>query len=125
MPNSRPVTLLALAALGGVVLGCGLADVFASSGLESVVLTYQGDTLISKGATVPFHVTAWVGRDSLVRPRLVAVSSDPNIVVVTPGQDSLLAVGGIGGRATVTVRLLSSILTDSAPTLAQGIRVIP
>lgn len=124
MRPSRAATQLALTVLGGMAaVGCGLVDVFASAGLEPVVLTYQGDTVVSLGTTVPFSVVVRAGGALLSQPRLRATSSDTTIFAVTTGQDSLRATNL--GRATLTVRLASSILTDSAPTLQQDIRVRP
>lgn len=118
------MTRWAILALGGIAgVGCGLAEVFASTGLEPVVLAYQGDTVVALGTTVPFSVIVQAGGATLAQPNLVVTSSDDARLTVTPGQDSLRAVGL--GKATLTIRLESSILTDSAPTLLQPIRVRP
>ncbi len=56
MLRARAVTLLALGAVTAV--GCGLSDVFSSAGLKSVVIAYQGDTLVAPGTTIPFAAGA-------------------------------------------------------------------
>ena len=58
------------------------------------------------------------------RPHLTMWSSDTGVFDLTAGRDSLAAKSGIG-TATLMIRLESSILTDSAPTLAQSIKVRP
>lgn len=126
MLRPRPVTLFAFIILGGSApWGCGLADAFTSGGLEPVVLQYQGDTLVSAGTTIPFRVVVLVQGDTLEQPHLVASTSNPTILEVTAGQDSLRALGNNGQRDTLIVRLVSSILTDSMPTLRQVIRIRP
>ncbi len=124
MPHARAVTLLALMVLGGVTaVGCGLTDVFSPAGLKSVVVAYQGDTVVAPGATIPFAVTVRVGGALQPTPSLSVTSIDTAILVVTAGQDSLRGV--VNGFDTLTIRLVSSIFTDSAPTIRQAIRVKP
>lgn len=124
MSRARAVTLRALLALGGVTtVGCGLADVFSSPGLKDVTMTYQGDTLVSPGTTVPFSVVVRVGGAVQSTPRLFVTSQDTTILKVVPTMDSLIA-GNIGWD-TLTIRLVSTIFTDSAPTVRQAIRVRP
>jgi len=50
-------------------------------------------------------------------------SSDTSVLDLTAGQDSLWAKRN--GTATLTIRVESSIVTDSAPTLAQLLKVLP
>ncbi|PYO34327.1 MAG: hypothetical protein DMD68_03700 [Gemmatimonadetes bacterium] len=124
MPHARVVTLLALIALGGVTaVGCGLTDVFSPAGLKSIVVAYQGDSVVAPGATIPFTVTVRVGGALQPTPSLSVISIDTAILVVTVGQDSLRGVSI--GWDTLTIRLVSSIFTDSAPTIRQAIRVRP
>jgi len=124
MPHARAVTLLALMALGGVTaVGCGLTDVFAPAGLKSIVVAYQGDTVVSPGATIPFTVAVRVDGALQPTPSLSTTSIDTAILVVTAGQDSLRGVAN--GFDTLTIRLVSSIFTDSVPTIRQAIRVRP
>jgi hypothetical protein len=123
MELSPVVTRLTfVVAAGMAALACGLADVFKSPGLESVVVKYQGDTVLTRGTTVPFTVTVAAGGVVLNQPRLSVVSSDTTIVRVT-GRDSLVARRV--GPVTLMIQLESSFLTDSAPTLAQPLRVRP
>jgi len=107
-----------------VALACGLADVFRPGGLESVTIAYVGDTIVHRDSTVPFSVLVIAGGTQLDGPRLTLWSSDTNVFDLNSGRDSLVAKSSIGA-ATLMIRLQSSILTDSAPTLAQTIRVRP
>lgn len=88
-----------------------------------MVITYQGDTLLTVGDTVPVTITVAVGGTPIPHPRLQVTSSSPTVLAVSAGQDSLVALAQ--GKDTLTVRLQSSILTDSAPTLIQPLRVRP
>jgi hypothetical protein len=102
---------------------CGLSDVFSSPGLEAVVITYQGPAVLTAGTTVPFSITVAVNGTPLSNPRLQITLSNPTTVALTAGQDSLVALSQ--GKDTLTVRLQSSILTDSAPTIIQPLRIQP
>src|SRR2546425_5314673 len=125
MPHARAVTPLALLALGGLTaIGCGLTDVFSPAGLKSMVIAYVGDTLVAPGATIPFTVSVQVGGVLQSTPRISVTPQDTSMLRVSPGMDSLTAGGSIGWD-TLTIRLVSSIFTDSAPTIRQAIRVRP
>src|SRR5712664_872468 len=118
MPHARAVTLLALMALGGVTaVGCGLTDVFAPAGLKSIVVAYQGDTVVSPGATIQFTVAVRVDGDLQPTPSLSTTSIDTASLVLRAGQDSLRGVAN--GFDTRTIRLVSSIFTASAQTIRQ------
>lgn len=124
MRPPRTWTLLAFTLLAGMtLLACGLSDVFSSDGPKSVVLTYGGSTFLTVGDSVALAVTVTVDGDPLPNPHLQVVSSDPTVVAVSAGQDSLFALAQ--GADTLTVRLLSSIFTGNAPTLIQPLRVRP
>lgn len=123
MSISRPVTRLGLFLLGAVAGGCGLFDAFAAGGLEAVTLTYVGDTVLTKDSTVPFGVVVTVGGAVVAQPRLAAVTSDSTTLALTASGDSLHALQL--GRETLTVKLESSIFSDTAPTLRQVIRIRP
>jgi hypothetical protein len=119
-----PVVRLALTVVGGMAaLACGFADVFRPAGLELVTVVYVGDTVLHRDSTVPFSVVVAARGTPLDRPRLTMASSDTSIFDLTAGQDSLWAKRN--GTATLTIRVESSILTDSAPTLAQLLKVLP
>ena len=112
--------------LGLLAVGCWLAALgacgaFAAPRLERVVLTYLGDTLLTRGVTRPAPISVTVKGDPVPHPRLVLTSSDSTIIAVTKGGDSLSARAV--GRANLIVRIESSILTDSQPTLSQPLRV--
>jgi hypothetical protein len=125
MQPARTVVRVGVTVVGGMVaLACGLADVFRPAGLESVTIVYVGDTILHRDSTVPFGVLVTAGGKQLDGPRLTMWSSDTGVFDLTTGRDSLRAKSSIA-TATLMIRLESSILTDSAPTLAQTIRVRP
>jgi len=124
MRPSHAVTRLALTGFGGIAaLACGLSDVFRSSGLEAVALTSVGDTVLTLGDTVPFSVTVEAAGIRLSQPHLRAMSSDTARIALTAGLDSLIARRQ--GTAALTIQVESSMLTDTAPTLVQPLRVKP
>ncbi len=124
MRSPRSTVRLALAVvMGAAALACGFADVFRPAGSEPVTITYVGDTILHRDSTVPFRVVVEAGGDPLPAPRLRMTSSDTSILDLTAGQDSLWAKRN--GTATLTIRVESSIVTDSAPTLAQLLKVLP
>ena len=125
MLPARPIVRLGLTVVGGIVaLACGFADVFRPAGPEPVTIIYVGDTVLHRDSTVPFSVLVAAGGTTIDRPHLTMWSSDTGVFDLTAGRDSLAAKSGIG-TATLMIRLESSILTDSAPTLAQSIKVRP
>jgi len=109
---------------GMAALACGLADVFRPAGPEPVTITYVGDTIVRRDSTVPFSVVVDARGTLLDRPHLTMWSSDTSVFDLTAGRDSLVAKSSIS-TATLMIRLESSILTDSVPTLAQSIKVRP
>jgi hypothetical protein len=108
---------------GLAALACGLADAFRAAEVEPVVITYEGDTALTRGTTVPFTVTVRTNGTLLPDPRLVISSSDTQVIAITAGGDSLKAVRT--GPAVLTIVFESSMLADSTPTLAQPLRVKP
>ena len=105
-------------------LACGLADVFRPAGPESVTIIYVGDTVLHRDSTVPFSILVAAGGTPLDQPHLTLWSSDTSVFDLTAGRDALTAKSNIAS-AKLMIRLQSSILTDSAPTLAQSIKVRP
>ena len=125
MVPARLVVRLALTVVGGMAaLACGFADVFRPAGPEAVTITYVGDTIVHRDSTVPFSVVVDARGTLLDRPYLTMWSSDTSVFDLTAGRDSLVAKSSIN-TATLMIRLESSILTDSAPTLARSIKVRP
>lgn len=112
-------------ALGGsiVILACGFGDLFRSPGEGEVVLTYTGSDMLRVGDRVPIAVTVTVGGASYSNPRLSITSSDTTIIALTPTGDTLVAQSN--GQSTLTIKFLTSMLTDSLPTLLQQVRVNP
>jgi hypothetical protein len=122
MRHFRSLTPVALAALGGLAAGaCGLADVFRPAGLKNVVVRYVGDTLLRVGMRVAPAVTVEADGAPVPNPRLVFSSSNTLVLALTPVGDTLAAcrVGGV----LLTVRFISSMVTDSAPTAQDSIHV--
>src|SRR5438093_979309 len=71
MRPSHALTRLALTGFGGIAaLACGLSDVFRSSGLEAVALTYVG-TPVSDPQSATVVLPSETGDDLLQRLRLV------------------------------------------------------
>jgi hypothetical protein len=119
----RLVLWAGLLATGSWVAALGACDAFAEPRVEPVVVTFVGDTELVRGTTVAVVIAVTVRGVPLPHPRLVLSSSDPTVVAVSTGGDSLSALRV--GPDTLTVRVESSILTDSLPTLAQPLRVRP
>jgi hypothetical protein len=114
---------VALAALGGLAVGaCGLADVFRPGGLKDVVLRYTGATTLNVGARQAPAVTVEVDGAPLPNPGLRFSSSDTTVLALTPIGDTLVACRV--GRAVLSIRLVSSMVTDTAPTAQDSIRVM-
>ena len=124
MRPARSTLRLTLAVvMGAATLACGFADVFRPAGPAAVTITYVGDSILHRDSTVPFRVVVDAGGGELPAPRLRVTSSDTSIFDLTAGQDSLWAKRI--GTATLTIQVESSILTGSAPTLAQSLKVLP
>src|SRR6266571_5152842 len=122
MRPSHARTRLALTGFGGIRgMACGLSDVFRSPGLEAVTITYQGPICTPVDSTEPFTVVVEVEGAQLLQPYLSITSTNPSVVGITSELDSL--VGKMTGQTMLTIRLESSILTDTAPTLAQLLKV--
>jgi sulfur carrier protein ThiS len=117
----RLVPWAALLATSAWLAALGACGAFAGARVEPVVLTYLGDTVLTRGTNNAAVIAVTVNGAPLPHPRLVLSSSDTTIVAVIAGGDSLAARAN--GRATLTVRVQSSILTDSMPTLSQPLRV--
>jgi hypothetical protein len=123
MSGIRRVPWAVLVATSSWLAALGACDAFAGPRVEPVVLTYVGDTVLRRGTTVAAVIAVTVNGAPLPNPRLVLSSSNPTVLAVSAGGDSLAALRV--GPDTLTVRIESSILTDSMPTLSQAIRVRP
>jgi hypothetical protein len=123
MPRVSLAALVAVSSGLAAWGACRWPDAFAAPRLEPVVLTYLGDSMPNLGTTIPAVIGVSVNGVPVANPRLALSSSDTTILAVTPGGDSLAARAL--GRATLTIRLQSSVLTDSLPTLTQDVRVRP
>jgi len=121
VPSSEFVASLLAALVCMSAAACGLGDVFASPGPHNVLLRYCGDTALQTGVPAPTRVITTVSGVELSSPRLRFTVSDTAVLTLAAGGDSV--IGNKSGKATVTVQLESSILTDSFPTVAQPLRV--
>ena len=122
MRRFRCLGALGLAALGGLTAGgCGLGEVFRPTGLKHVVLSYAGDTALKVGQRVPAVATLLAGGNPVSNPTVVFSSSDTTVVALTHDRDTLVAckVGGV----QLTIRLFSSMVTDSVLSTQDSIRV--
>ena len=125
MLPARPIVRVGLTVVGGIAaLACGFADVLRPAGPEPVTIIYVGDTVLHRDSTVPFSILVAAGGTPLDQPHLTLWSSDTSVFDLTAGRDALTAKSSIAS-AKLMIRLQSSILTDSAPTLAQSIKVRP
>ena len=119
----RLVPWAGLLTMSAWLAALGACDAFAGPRLEPVVLTYLGDTVLTRGTRAAAVIAVTVKGTPLPRPRLVLSSSDSTIFTVTTGGDSLAALRI--GTAALIVGLESSILTDSLPTLSRPLLVRP
>jgi len=113
---------MSLAALGGSAIGgCGLPDVFRPDGLKNVVIRYVGDSVLSTGQRVAPAVSVTADGETVPGPRLLFASSDTTTLAVIPIGDTLVACKN--GRVQLTIRLVSSMVTDSTAIGQDSIRI--
>jgi len=122
-PPARALWILLFVLGAAAQAGC---DVFSAPGLQDIDLEYVGCTRLPQDTTAAFLVIVRADGAPLADPRLAVTSSDTGLVRVTlaPG-GGVLETGSSNGQSTLTIRFLSSWVTDSAPTLAQNIQVNP
>ena len=106
-----------------VLVSCGFADLFQSGKIGDVAIAYSGPTVVSAGDTVPISVTVTAGGTPLTDALLWITSSDTSILSLSARSDTLFAKSK--GFDTLTIRVVTSIFTDSFPTLLQPVRVQP
>jgi hypothetical protein len=113
---------IAIATLGGIATGsCGLPDVFRPNGLKNVVIRYLGDTVLNTGERVAPAVSVTADGETVLDPRLLFASSDTTTLALIPIGDTLVACKT--GRVQLTIRLVSSMVTDSTAIGQDSIRV--
>jgi hypothetical protein len=113
---------VALAVLGGLAAGaCGFEDVFRPAGLNDVVVTYCGDTLLSVGAREGAVVVVQANGTAIPNPQLSVSSSDTTVLALTPIGDTLVARKT--GAVLLTIQLVSSMVTSRAPAAEDSIHV--
>jgi len=118
----RSFAPVALVALGGVAaVACGLSDIFRPTGLKDVVIRYVGDSNLKAGQRLAPTVSVTADGAPVPNPRLVFSSSDTTILGLTAVGDTLVACRA--GTALLTIRLVSSMVTDSSPTGRDSIYV--
>lgn len=115
------------AQVGVAVLGvvaattCQFSDVLTTPGVENVVLSYSGDTILVVGSAAIPSARAEVDGAALPRAQFHYASSDTSIVAVRTG-DSLLAKRR--GTVTLTVTLASAVLPSDPPEITQTVRAV-
>lgn len=102
-------------------LACGLADLFAPAGPQSIQLLWQGDTALSAGDTVPLRVAVTAGGTPVERPHLRMTILSPSILAFTVAADSLVALKA--GNGQVQVRYENPLLGGAGPDSVFRIRV--
>ncbi|HEV8305471.1 MAG TPA: Ig-like domain-containing protein [Gemmatimonadales bacterium] len=104
------------------VASCGLADVVGPPGRTTVRFSFGGDSVLVVGTRVAPDIAVEVNGDSVPHPRLLLGSSDPTILAVTAGGDSLVALHW--GTARLTIRLESALVPFPGPTDTVDLRVV-
>ncbi len=118
----RSLARLALAALGGVATGaCGLLDVFRPAGLNDVVVRYVGSTTMRAGQRQAPVASVEAAGVPVPDPHLRFSSSDPTVLALTAVGDTLVACHS--GAALLTIRVVTSMVSDSELTASDSIYV--
>jgi len=104
-----------------LAVGCALGDLFMPSTVEEMTLTFEGQTDLQVDSRTPFAITLRAGGEVVPNPRFELLIGDTQHVALAPSGDTL--VGLKVGTTTLTARLESSILTDTAPALVTSLRV--
>lgn len=95
--------LLASAALAS----CSFRDLFADAGPGDLEFVWVGDTVVTVGASTPFHVTLMV--DGLPAPSPAVRIAIPDTTVITFGATADSIVGRRPGQADVVAWIESSL----------------
>ena len=103
------------------LLGCGLADLFAPAGPQSVQILRQGDTALSAGDTVPLSIAVTAGGSPVERPHLRITILSTNVLALTSAADSLIALKS--GNGQVQVHYENALLGAGGPDSVFRIRV--
>jgi len=117
----RLIGSLASAAVAALIGGCGFPDVFRGEGLKDVVITYLGATVLTTGDRVAVAVSVVADGEPLPDPRLRFSTSDNTVLALTPIGDTLVACHS--GEAQLLTYFISSMVTDTAPTAVDTIRI--
>ena len=118
----RSLAAAAVAIFGGIALAsCGFPDIFRPAGLKDVVVRYVGDSVLSTGQRVAPAVTVTAGGAPVPTLRLRFASSDTTVLALTAIGDTLVACRS--GHVELTIRLISSMVTDTAPAGRDSIHI--
>jgi hypothetical protein len=105
-----------------LLVGCGFDAIFQFPGPGDVHFVF-GDTVLTRGTTVPFVVTVIAGGTALARPHVTAFTYNAAVFTLTTGGDSLVALRN--GQDSINIRFLSSLLTGVAADTVIHVRVKP
>ncbi|NUO64951.1 MAG: hypothetical protein HOQ34_15380 [Gemmatimonadaceae bacterium] len=116
-------SLLSLTSAALLALSCHVTDVTAPIGAPNVRLSFSGDSQMIAGTRELPLVTVSSGATALAGQRVRFGSSDTNVVAISRGGDSLVALRL--GRATITAWVENSLFPDSPPSATRTIVVVP
>ncbi|PYP69497.1 MAG: hypothetical protein DMD41_16770 [Gemmatimonadetes bacterium] len=94
---------------------------FRPAGLNGVVVSYLGASDLSVGTRIAPDVSVEADGVPVPNPRLRFTSSDPTVLALTPIGDTLVACAV--GQVLLTIRLVSSMVTDTVPSAQDSIKV--
>jgi hypothetical protein len=120
----RPVRFaISIAVAAGICITLATCESLTAPKAERITLQWQGDTSFTAGSAVPVRVQVTANGTVTTPARLIVKSSDTTIATISPGGDSLHAIGL--GTVTVSVQVVDPALPVSSPTLSQAITVKP
>jgi hypothetical protein len=108
-------------AITAICATCDASSLVAPAGVEEIVLSFAGDTVLSVGRLIVPEVEVTVDGRPLIDPRLSYTSSNPSVVEITPGGQLYLRRLG---TASVSVTLRSSLMPASPPTASWNLHVV-
>jgi hypothetical protein len=105
-----------------LMMGCGFDAIFQSPGPGDVHFVF-GDTVLTRGTTVPLVVTVIAGGTALANPQLTVFTYNTAVVKLTTQGDSLAALKV--GQDSINIRFQSSLLTGVPADTVIRLRVKP
>ena len=121
-PYRHWLRIAALAVGVSLTMGCGFDAIFQSPGPGDIHFVF-GDTVLTRGTTVPLVVTVIAGGTALANPRLTVFTYNAAVFKVNALGDSLVALRT--GRDSINIRFLSSLLTGAPADTVIAVRVKP